>query len=60
MEEFIQADPSKFNHNDFFRLLQSSTLEFRLSDQFSCLVRIRIIIEQIVFETTTLFNELIK
>ena len=37
MEEYIQADPSTFNHNELFKLLQLLTLEYRLNDQFSCL-----------------------
>lgn len=37
MEEFIQTDPSVLNHNDFFKLLQSSTLEYRLNDPFCSL-----------------------
>jgi hypothetical protein len=37
MEEFIQSDPSTFNHNEFFKLLQSLTLDFRLNDPFSSL-----------------------
>lgn len=38
MEEFIQTDPSVLNHNDFFKLLQSSALEYRLNDPFCSLV----------------------
>lgn len=37
MEEYIQADPSVFNHNELFKTLQSLTLEYRLSDQFCSL-----------------------
>ena len=37
MEEFIQADPVSFNHNDLFKLLQTLTLNNRISDQFCCL-----------------------
>ncbi len=37
MEEYIQADPSTFNHNELFKELQTLTLEYRLSDQFCCL-----------------------
>lgn len=37
MEEFIQADPSTFNHNDLFKIFQTATLDFRLNDQFCCL-----------------------
>ncbi len=40
MEEFIQADPSTFNHNDLFKMLQSLTLDFRLNDHFCSLVNI--------------------
>lgn len=38
MEEYIQSDPSSFNHNDLFKMLLSLTLNYRLNDQFSCLV----------------------
>ena len=37
MEEYIQADPSVFNHNELFKTLQTLTLEYRLSDQFCSL-----------------------
>jgi hypothetical protein len=37
MEEYIQSDPSKFCHNDLFKMLQLATLEYRLNDQFSSL-----------------------
>lgn len=40
MEEFIQADPSTFNHNDMFKLLQSLTLDYRLNDLFCSLVSV--------------------
>ena len=40
MEEYIQADPSTFNHNELFKLLQSLTLDYRLNDQFCSLVSI--------------------
>ncbi len=38
MEEYIQADPSTLNHNELFKELQSLTLDYRLNDQFCCLV----------------------
>jgi calcium-dependent secretion activator len=38
MEEYIQADPSTFNHNELFKLLQSLTLDYRLNDHFCSLV----------------------
>ena len=47
MEEFIQTDPSVLNHNDFFKLLQSSTLEYRLNDPFCSLVSLLICNEKI-------------
>lgn len=37
MEDYIQNDPSSYNHNDFFKILLSLTLDYRLNDQFSCL-----------------------
>ena len=39
LDEFVQATPSQFDHHMFFTLLQRLTLDFRLSDQFTCLVR---------------------
>jgi len=39
LDEFVQASPSKFDHHEFFSLLQRLTLDYRLSDQFTCLVR---------------------
>ncbi|RWS05469.1 calcium-dependent secretion activator-like protein [Dinothrombium tinctorium] len=37
MDEFISADPCKFNHHELFRLLQGETLKFRLNDPFCSL-----------------------
>jgi len=34
MDEFISADPCKFQHNHLFRYLQTETLHYRLNDQF--------------------------
>ncbi|XP_075678981.1 calcium-dependent secretion activator 1 isoform X1 [Dermatophagoides pteronyssinus] len=34
MDEFIQADPCKFNHHQLFSLLQRETLIYRLNDQY--------------------------
>ncbi|KPM07556.1 hypothetical protein QR98_0060530 [Sarcoptes scabiei] len=34
MDEFIQADPCKFNHHQLFSLLQRETLKYRLEDQY--------------------------
>jgi len=38
LDEFVQASPSKFDHHEFFSLLQRLTLDYRLNDQFTCLV----------------------
>lgn len=38
LDEAIQADPCKVDHNRLFKLLQYLTLEHRLSDTYSCLV----------------------
>ena len=35
MDEYIQADPSKFDHHDLFRVLQRATLDHRLDDPFA-------------------------
>lgn len=37
MDEFIQADPGKFNHQQLFNLLQRESLEYRLNDQYCSL-----------------------
>ncbi|XP_035415297.1 calcium-dependent secretion activator 2 isoform X9 [Cygnus atratus] len=37
MEEFISANPCKFDHASLFRLLQRQTLDHRLNDSYSCL-----------------------
>ncbi|CAG0887234.1 unnamed protein product [Cyprideis torosa] len=37
MEEFISADPVKFNHHEYFQTLQSLTLNFRLNDPYCSL-----------------------
>jgi hypothetical protein len=34
MDEFISADPCKFQHNQLFKHLQDETLRYRLNDQF--------------------------
>ena len=38
LDEFVQANPSKFDHHDLFNGLQRQTLVFRLSDNFASLV----------------------
>jgi len=40
MEEYISADPCKFDHHSMFRHLQTLTLDFRLNDPYCSLVRI--------------------
>lgn len=40
MEEFISANPCKFDHAFLFQLLQRQTLDHRLNDSYSCLVSI--------------------
>lgn len=39
-DEYIQSDPCKFDHNDLFKMLQTATLDFRLSDPYCSLVNI--------------------
>lgn len=39
MEEYISADPVKFDHSTLFKLVQTLTLDFRLNDPFCSLVR---------------------
>ena len=40
LDEFVHASPSNFDHNEFFSLLQRLTIDYRLSDQFTCLVSV--------------------
>ena len=40
LDEFVQANPSKFDHHDLFSALQRLTLVYRLNDNFACLVRL--------------------
>jgi len=40
LDEFVQANPSKFDHHDLFSMLQRLTLVYRLNDNFACLVRV--------------------
>jgi len=40
MEEYISADPCKFDHHSLFRNLQTQTLDFRLNDPYCSLVRL--------------------
>ncbi|XP_039617065.1 calcium-dependent secretion activator 2 isoform X4 [Polypterus senegalus] len=37
MDEFISADPCKFDHAELFQVLQKQTLQHRMNDSFSCL-----------------------
>ncbi|NXY68366.1 CAPS2 protein, partial [Glareola pratincola] len=37
MDEFISANPCKFDHASLFKLLQRQTLDHRLNDSYSCL-----------------------
>lgn len=37
-DEYIQSDPCKFDHNDFFKMLQTATLDYRLNDPYCSLV----------------------
>jgi len=39
LDEFVQASPSKFDHHELFSLLQKHTLDYRLNDSFTSLVR---------------------
>jgi hypothetical protein len=43
MEEYISADPCKYDHHNLFKCLQTLTLDFRLADPYCSLVRIIII-----------------
>lgn len=39
LDEFVQAYPCDFDHHDFFKMLQTLTLDYRLNDAYTCLVR---------------------
>lgn len=38
LDEFVMANPCKYDHGDLFQLLQKLTLNFRLNDAYTCLV----------------------
>jgi len=40
LDEFVQANPSKFMHAELFRTLQKLALDYRLNDIYTCLVRV--------------------
>ncbi|XP_053378000.1 calcium-dependent secretion activator 1-like isoform X21 [Mercenaria mercenaria] len=37
LDEFVQAYPCDFDHHDFFKMLQTLTLDYRLNDAYTCL-----------------------
>lgn len=39
LDEFVQANPVMFDHHDLFAMLQTLTLDYRLNDAYTCLVR---------------------
>lgn len=39
VEELISAPPCRFDHAALFTILQKNTLQHRMNDSFSCLVR---------------------
>ena len=38
LDEYVQADPCRFDHADLFKTLQTLTLDYRLCDAYTCLV----------------------
>jgi len=38
LDEFVQANPSKFDHHELFSMLQRLALVYRLNDNFASLV----------------------
>lgn len=38
LDEFVQGYPCDFDHHDLFKVLQTLTLDYRLSDAYTCLV----------------------
>ncbi|KAL3852228.1 hypothetical protein ACJMK2_015898 [Sinanodonta woodiana] len=45
LDEFVQANPCNYDHHDFFKLLQTLTLDYRLNDAYTCLDCIATLIE---------------
>ncbi|XP_064633820.1 calcium-dependent secretion activator 1-like isoform X2 [Lineus longissimus] len=37
LDEYVQANPCRFDHAGLFRLLQTLTLDYRLNDAYTCL-----------------------
>lgn len=50
MDEFISANPCNFDHGSLFELVQRLTLDHRLNDSYSCLVR-KDFISTLLFQT---------
>lgn len=48
MDEFISANPCRFDHAALFRVLQRQTLDHRLNDSYSCLVSKKAGIKEVV------------
>ena len=40
LDEYVQANPCKFDHHDLFKTLQVLTLDYRLNDAYTCLVSV--------------------
>lgn len=48
-DDYIQSDPCKFDHHDFFKSLQTLTLDFRLNDPYCSLVNSQTILSNNLF-----------
>ena len=61
MEEYISADPVKFDHSQFFKVVQTLTLDFRLNDPFCSLVSCLSILHRFIIDAhyCVLTNKLI-
>ncbi len=46
LDEYVTADPCKFNHGSLFKTLQTLTLDYRLADVYTCVVRSRFVVTQ--------------
>lgn len=46
MDEYISADPVRFDHHNLFRVLQGQTLEYRLVDPYCSLVSLILLMGQ--------------
>lgn len=56
MDEFISANPCRYDHASLFKVLQQQTLEHRLNDSYSCLVSIRMYVGLVQWSVKSLLK----